>query len=421
VQQWDANEELTGEGSVVYGGLYPGLYARLEFSEVPFEFSENFDSQMPLLIGGLQPMEEQIGLLQARVKKHRWHKKILKSNDPLIVSLGWRRFQTIPQYCMQDQNDRNRFVKYTPEHSHCIATFLGPQVPPNTGFIGIQTLSSNKASFRISATGYTMEVNQTFEVVKKLKLTGIPYKIFKKTAFCKDMFNSQLEVSKFIGAKLRTVSGIRGMIKRPLKEDGHFRATFEDKILMSDIVFMRAWVPVNTRRFYNPLMTHCMPVAEIDNQLLMKTANHVRAVKGVAIVEQDDSHYTAIERKERVFNKLKIPKKLQKDLPFAAKPKLDKKKRKHDVDKEKAVLSGRIQVLEPIERKRVTLLQRLTAVKNEKEFVRKQSNKKRRIEKAKAVAKEDAFKDARQKAARKKEYTEKGKEAARAAKKVRDE
>merc|ERR1712028_11836 len=118
--------------------------------------------------------------------------------------------------------------------------------------------------------------------------------------------------------------------------------------------------------------------------------------------------------KERVFNKLKIPKNLQKDLPFAAKPKLDKKKQKRNIDQEKAVLSGRIQVLEPIERKRVTLLQRLTAVKNEKEFVRKQSNKKRRIEKAKAVAKEDAFKDARQKAARKKEYTEKGKEAARA-------
>ena len=110
--------------------------------------------------------------------------------------------------------------------------------------MGFQTLSSAKATFRISLTGYSLEVNQTFEIVKKLKLTGVPFKIFKNTAFIKDMFHSEMEVSKFQGAKLRTVSGIRGSIKRSIKDNGggSFRATFEDKILMSDIVFLRAWV-----------------------------------------------------------------------------------------------------------------------------------------------------------------------------------
>jgi ribosome biogenesis protein BMS1 len=63
-------------------------------------------------------------------------------------------------------------------------------------------------------TGTALEMSSNIHIVKKLKLVGTPTKIFKNTAFIKGMFNSALEVAKFEGSKLKTVSGIRGQIKK---------------------------------------------------------------------------------------------------------------------------------------------------------------------------------------------------------------
>ncbi|KAG0161023.1 hypothetical protein PDIDSM_8556 [Penicillium digitatum] len=357
-------------------GYKAGTYARIVLENVPYEFVSKFNPRFPVIVGGLSPTEDRFGYVQIRIKKHRWHKKILKSNDPLIFSLGWRRFQTMPIYSTSDSRTRNRMLKYTPEHMHCFATFYGPLVAPNTGFCCVNSFSNKNPGFRIAATGVVQSVDEHTEIVKKLKLTGYPYKIFKNTAFIKDMFTSALEIAKFEGASIKTVSGIRGQIKRALsKPDGCFRATFEDKILMSDIAFLRAWYPIKPHRYYNPVTNLLDQVdgEKGDNGWQgMRLTGEVRHAQGIATPKLKDSAYKPIERQARHFNPLRVPRQLAAELPFKSQI---TKMRGH---KDQTYMQKRAVVLGGEEKKARDLMQKLTTLRNEKQAKRSAKQEERR-------------------------------------------
>jgi ribosome biogenesis protein BMS1 len=397
-------EQLDEASRVRVEGHKAGVYARIVLENVPYEFSTNFNPRFPIIVGGLTPTEERFGFVQVRIKRHRWHKKILKTNDPLIFSLGWRRFQTLPIYSISDSRTRNRMLKYTPEHMHCFGTFYGPLVAPNTGFCCIQSLSNKNPGFRIAATGVVLNVDESTEIVKKLKLTGHPYKIFKNTAFIKDMFQSALEIAKFEGASIRTVSGVRGQIKRALsKPEGHFRATFEDKVLMSDIVFLRTWYPVKPHRFYNPVTNLLVAPEGEDGEgestgwKGMRLTGQVRHEQGIATPKDKNSAYRKVERETRHFNPLRVPRKLAAELPFKSQPAQMKPQKKETYLQKRAVVSSKE------EKKARALMQTVMTLRNDKLEKRRLAQEKRKEGYKKKVA-ENAEKRAEREKRERDEY-----------------
>ncbi|RZF35566.1 hypothetical protein LSTR_LSTR005094 [Laodelphax striatellus] len=344
-------EDMDDALRVQLEGFRAGQRLIIELDKVPCELVTNFDASYPLIVGSLQPGEENVGFVKARVKKHRWFERILKTNDPLIISLGWRRFQTIAVYSKLEDNLRHRMLKYTPQHVACMAHFWGPITRTGTGLLAVQDVAARQSGFRIVATGTVLDTNQTTEITKKLKLTGVPYKIYKKTAFIKDMFNSNLEVARFEGARIKTVSNIRGQIKKAeSKPEGAFRATFEDKIQLSDIVFCRTWYKVEVPKMYNPVTSLLLPAESKNSWRGMKTVGQLKREQGVHSQPQSDSLYSEIQRDPVVFKPLSIPRRLQKELPYRMKP-----KHRHNMRKNAPKLD-RVAVVRDVEESKVASL-----------------------------------------------------------------
>jgi hypothetical protein len=72
-------------------------------------------------------------------------------------------------------------------------------------------------------------------------------------------------------------------------KEGIARCTFEDKILMSDIVFLRAWTQVEVPQFYNPLTTALQPRDQTWKG--MRTVAELRRDHNLPIPVNKDSLY----------------------------------------------------------------------------------------------------------------------------------
>jgi len=164
---------------------------------------------------------------------------------------------------------------------------------------------------------------------------------------------------------------------------------------MSDLVFLRTWTTVMPRKFYNPVTS--LLLSDKGSWAGMRLTGEVRRFEGVPTPSSANSTYRPIVRTDRHFNRLRVPRKLQGELPYASKSRVTKPSRTATYMQRRAV------VLESEERKAIALLQQAKALRKD-QVARRRQERDRKASVRKRIAEKEASEREERKRRDKQEY-----------------
>ncbi|XP_004483804.1 pre-rRNA-processing protein TSR1 homolog [Dasypus novemcinctus] len=238
-------------------GAEVGWYVTLYVSEVPVSVAEYFRRGAPLIAFSLLPHEQKMSVLNMVVSRHPGNIEPVKAKEELIFHCGFRRFRASPLFSQHTAADKHKFQRFLTADVALVVTVYAPITFPPASVLLFKQNSNGMHS--LIATGHLLSVDPDRMVIKRVVLSGHPFKIFTKVAVVRYMFFNREDVLWFKPVELRTKWGRRGHIKEPLGTHGHMKCNFDGKLKSQDTVLMNLYKRVYPKWTYDPYVPEPVP------------------------------------------------------------------------------------------------------------------------------------------------------------------
>ncbi|VDL81410.1 unnamed protein product [Schistocephalus solidus] len=227
----------------------------------------------PLVVWSLLPYERCLSVLHLVMQKRAKELTEAPSNpkgntfdadpimakEPTLFQVGIRRFIAAPIYSQPSKaaNTNSKAEKFfTFASSPIVASMYAPVAYAPLPVLQFRLRSSETGDSRrvvlgdLAAVGSVLSVDPSRAIIKRVLLSGNPYKINKRSVVARYMFYTPEDVEYFKPVQLHTKSGAVGHIKQSVGTHGLMKCLFDRQILASDVILM----PLYKRIF--PKMTY---------------------------------------------------------------------------------------------------------------------------------------------------------------------
>lgn len=235
-------------------GAMPGWYITIHVKNVRQDLFITFCAleSHPLIVFSLLPNEHKMSVLNVVLKHTNISPQPIKSKEKLIFQCGFRRYTASPIFSQHTNGNKHKYERYFRPESTVVASMYAPiAFPPSPVLCYIQKLNK---SLELIATGSVLSANPDRIVIKRVVLSGHPYKVHKRSAVIRFMFFHREDINWFKPVELRTKYGRRGHIKEPLGTHGHMKCVFNGQLKSQDTILMNLYKRVFPKWTYEPLL-----------------------------------------------------------------------------------------------------------------------------------------------------------------------
>ncbi|GFO21907.1 pre-rRNA-processing protein tsr1 homolog [Plakobranchus ocellatus] len=117
--------------------------------------------------------------------------------------------------------------------------------------------------YDLVAKGSLLPLDTDRIVIKRVVLSGAPFKINKKSVTVRYMFFNTEDIDFYKPIELRTKSGKRGHIKQSLGTHGHMKCTFNGQLKSEDTILMNLYKRVFPKWSFDPHVS-ILPPAMVE-------------------------------------------------------------------------------------------------------------------------------------------------------------
>lgn len=278
---WDANDEIPEEYSKICQfeniklsekkaleisdeeSLFSvGEFINLHIGNVPLSVFQSINSSNnPLICFGLLKYEDMISILHFTISRSTttWSAPV-KSKEQFVMLYGYRKYIISPIFSEKSVHEKSlhKYLRFLhPERSgivqhqqHAFGSVYGHVQfgsPPillfkcEDHFPDDGSVTFCEEPLALVAFGTLNNIDPSKCIIKRVILTGYPFKIHRKTAVVRYMFFNPDDVKYFKHAHIYTKNGKQGRIISSLGTHGYMKCAFDRQLQQQDIVCMNLY------------------------------------------------------------------------------------------------------------------------------------------------------------------------------------
>ncbi|CAH8630122.1 unnamed protein product [Heterobilharzia americana] len=220
----------------------------------------------------------------------------IKSKDLMLIQAGIRRFVAAPIYSTtSNPREKGKYESFFPaSQSSTTASVYAPVMysPVNVLQFRIRVIEDEDGELsapyvgELVATGSLKSADPSHLIIKRILLSGHPYKIKQRHVVVRYMFHNPADVLNFQPVQLQTKYGAVGHIKEPVGTHGYMKCVFDRPIMANDVVLMPLYKRVFPKNVYEPAvpkyfgdMKHSTKWDETEDQLAYVSSDVIQLKK----------------------------------------------------------------------------------------------------------------------------------------------